>query len=385
MKYYLYGDRKELKAMYEILSRKKCCVLYHFNQFDDPEQNLSLLYDPDSIDFDSESFTLNDAGQHIRLYVSRKENYRRDPYSVGFDRSHIGLERLPKEYKIWNESVRDENGVPVLQRLAPETDCKYHELFEELDAADEKERRRIWSMLLDSRNTGKRISAKIIDNKLHIFTETYNYDMPESGEYYLMDYCDGAYTFSVSDVSRFMTLYLLREKYLQYYGEYSESNTRQYTSLEEIAAHENDYAEKRYYEREMITKHRMNAFQQMQSEIDDLRRKLKRGKAQIRSRELFGFGEYAMKFIAAFKLIELYKAKTEFCCEGLETLRWENMCVEFYLRSKKRVEFRLSDGRTVNLSRNDLYNGYELGLTSIEEIGQFLLKYGKISIRACMK
>lgn len=60
--------------MYEILSRKKCCVLYHFNKFDHPEQNLSLLYDPDSISFDSGSLTLNDAGQIIRLRVSRTEN-----------------------------------------------------------------------------------------------------------------------------------------------------------------------------------------------------------------------------------------------------------------------------------------------------------------------
>ena len=43
-----------------------------------------------------------------------------------------------------------------------------------------------------------------------------------------------------------MTLYLSREKYLQYYGEYSELNTQQYTSVEEIAAHEKDYAEKGY-------------------------------------------------------------------------------------------------------------------------------------------
>ena len=371
--------------MYEILSRKKCSVLWHFNQFDHPEHNLSLLYDPDSIDFDSESFTLNDAGQQIRLCVSRTENYHRDPYSIGFDRSQFGTERLPKEYHIRNESVRNETGAQGFQRLAPEADCKYHELFEELDAADEKEYRRIWNMLLDSRNTGKRISAKIIDNKLHIFTETYNYDLPEFGEYYLMDYCDGVYTFSVSDVSRFMTLYLSHEKYLQYYGEYRELHTQQYTSLKEIAAHEKDYAKKSYYEREMITRHRMNAFQRMQKEIDDLRRKLKRGKAHIRSRDLFGFGEYEMKFVAAYLLIELYKAKTEFSCEGLETLRWEGMCVGYYMRSKKKAEFRLSDGRTVKLSRADLYNGYELGLNTIEEIGQFLLKYGKLSIRACMK
>ena len=129
----------------------------------------------------------------------------------------------------------------------------------------------------------------------------------------------------------------------------------------------------------------MNAFQRMQNVIDDLRRKLKRGKAHIRSRDLFGFGEYEMKFVAAYLLIELYKAKTEFSCEGLETLRWEGMCVGYYMRSKKKAEFRLSDGRTVKLSRADLYNGYELGLNTIEEIGQFLLKYGKLSIRACMK
>ena len=253
--------------MYEILSRKKCCVLYHFNQFDHPEQNLSLLYDPDSISFDSGSLTLNDAGQIIRLRVSRTENYHRDPHSIGFDRSHIGIERLPKEYHILNESVRDKNGVHSLQRLAPEADCKYHELFDELDAADEKEYRRIWDILLDSRNTGKRISAKIIDNKLHIFTETYNYDTPEFGEYYLMDYCDGVYMFSVSDVSRFMTLYLSHKEYLHYYGEYSESHTQQYTSLEEIAAHEKEYAKISHYEREMITRHRRNAFQRISDTV----------------------------------------------------------------------------------------------------------------------
>ena len=116
--------------MYEILSRKKCCVCHHFNQFDHPEQNLSLLYDPDSISFDSGSLTLNDAGQNIQLHVSRTEDYRYDASSVGFDRSHIGIERLPKEYQIQNYSVLDKNRMPELQRLAPEADCKYHELFE---------------------------------------------------------------------------------------------------------------------------------------------------------------------------------------------------------------------------------------------------------------
>ena len=110
--------------MYEILSRKKCSVLWHFNQFDHPEHNLSLLYDPDSIDFDSESFTLNDAGQQIRLCVSRTENYHRDPYSIGFDRSQFGTERLPKEYHIRNESVRNETGAQGFQRLAVRFRCK---------------------------------------------------------------------------------------------------------------------------------------------------------------------------------------------------------------------------------------------------------------------
>ena len=45
--------------------------------------------------------------------------------------------------------------------------------------------------------------------------------------------------------------------------------------------------------------------------------------------------------------------------------------------SNKEPEFTLSDGRKIRLTLDDLIDGYELGLSSIDEVGSFLLEHDK--------
>ena len=368
--------------MYEILSRKNCRMIFDPDRFDHPEHNLSLLYEPDSIRFTPAQIKLKDGGHNLFLSVCRPESAGRIDYHTGFPHIAPGQQVRSKSYCL-NASVPAEP-----QYFAPEQKCKYHELFAEMDAAEEAVRMRVYRRLLDSRNYGKRLSARIIDNRLHIFLETYNYDDPESGEYYQMDCCGGTYTFTVSDGSRFMELYLPRRRYTQIFGCSNAAVSERYSSVSDITdAIARIRQNGSYEERRMIPRieHRVQVFQRMQNEIRNLRQNLKTGKAHIRSRELFCSGDAGAKYVAAMAIITLYDARKEFECEDLEPLGWQEMCAEFYRRSQKKAVFRLSDGRTVRLSRKDLLKGFELGLNTIGEIGQFLLTYGRLSIRACLR
>lgn len=368
--------------MYEIISRKDCRMSFDPLRFAQPAHNLALLYEPDCIRFERAEIQLNDEGQTRRLSVLRAEDYGQTYYNAGFPHFDFRQKSRAKSYYLFAPAHAEP------QYFAPEQKCEYHELFSEMDAAEESERNRIYSHLLDSRNYGKRLSARIIDNRMHIFMETYNYDDPESGAYYQMDYCGGTYTFTVSDGSRFMELYLPHRRYAQIFGGCNAMVTECYASVSDIT---NTIARIRqngsYEERRMLprTAHRILVYRRMQAEISRMRKKLKTGKAHIRSREQFCSCDAGAKYVAAMEIITLYRAEKEFHCENLNHFDWQEKCVEFYRRSQKKAVFRISDGRTVRLSRNDLVKGYELGLNTTEEIGLFLLTYGRLSIRACLK
>ena len=371
--------------MCEIISRKNCRMIFDPARFDHPEHNLSILYEPDSILFEPAEIELTDEGKNLFLPVCRPEQYGRTCYIAGFPHIESRQKACAKSYCVF-EAGRNSPSDP--QYFAPEQECRYHELFSEMDAAEEAERMSVFRLMLDSRNYGKRLSARIIDNKLHIFMETYNYDDPESGEYYQMDFCGGTYIFTVSDGSRFMELYLPHRRYAQMFGRCNAMVTERYASVSDISdAIARIRQNGSYAERKMLPRmeHRIQAFRRMQAEISSMRKKLKNGIAHIRSRELFCSCDAGAEYVAAMEIITLYHAEKAFDCEALENLDWQEMCVEFYRRSQKEAVFRLPDGRTVRLSRNDLVKGFELGLNTIDEIGQFLLTYGRLSIRACLK
>ena len=106
-------------------------------------------------------------------------------------------------------------------------------LYESAQGYAQRELAKKALVVKDTRNYRDRISACVIKNSLHIFTETYNYDMPELQEYFLLDYADGEFQFSVSEESRFMELYLSPDDYEKYYGVASQRGEVSFSSEEE--------------------------------------------------------------------------------------------------------------------------------------------------------
>lgn len=375
--------------MAEIVYRSPYKMTNFYEDYDYPEECLSLLYDPDLISFSIGMIRMkdNEFEQQLEIVYDNENVWE---YAAS-EKCFSSGEKVTssKLYCIRYNAPDDKDFMPYTKSFAPDQPCPYHDLFEEMDIQEDAERKKAFGLLNDSRNFSRRISAKIIDNELHIFYETYNYDKPELGEYYLMDYCRGTYHFSIADRSRFMTLYLTPEKYRKLYGECQAEIKEQYESSEplkkalaEIAKYDYDYG---YDIDRRTAKQKLQAFRRMQKEIDLMSLKLKFKRAFIRSRDALWLPIPGTEYIEAMYILNYYNAKKQFGCTGLDDLDWMELSVECYNRSKKRAVFQLSDGRIVKLSRKDLDRGYELGLDTIDEIGQFLLKYGGLSIRKCLK
>ncbi|SFC11949.1 hypothetical protein [Ruminococcus albus] len=236
----------------------------------------------------------------------------------------------------------------------------FRECFIKIEKTECAEKQRLCDTVNDTRNYGSRISAKVIGGELHIFCETYNTDIPELSEYYLMDHCGGEYTLYVLDRSCFMQMYLNDEKYEQIYGkqpsfrllhlpktmeEQFGFHTRklndpvldQYSSEEDIeySVYEaRDIGTFETYSDNTITGLRLKAYRQMRSEIDILIDKLRTGKAHICNRELLGKDADSM-IASYFGVPHLEKNETVYSAE----------------------QFR---------------DAFEIGLRTVDEIGAFL-------------
>ena len=191
-------------------------------------------------------------------------------------------------------------------------------------------------VLKNSRNYRDRISATVIDNSLHIYTESFNYALPELQEYFLLDYADGIYQFTVADKSRFMELYLSPEVFKEYYGLPLSKILLSFSSEEELktaADYEKDYAQK------AIMRCRHYAYQQMKSRIDKFAKRLNND-----------------VFIVNPNIIDD-----------------NDIDLNEYFDVPGEASSWLEDG--------DLLNGFMLGLRSLEEIKTFKDKHGNLDIR----
>ena len=95
---------------------------------------------------------------------------------------------------------------------------EFKQCFSELRKMAYKELNKSDNYYNDTKNFITRTGFRVIDSDLHIFAETFNFDNPLINEYYLLDYCKGSYTMTVSDKSRFLKMLLPEEVYTKKYG-----------------------------------------------------------------------------------------------------------------------------------------------------------------------
>lgn len=241
---------------------------------------------------------------------------------------------------------------------------KYKYWFIELDQMITDKQSELISRLNDTRNYRERISARIINNDIHVFYEIYNYDIPELGEYYLMDYAEGSYTLHISSKSRFMQYYLTEQEYYELYGKAYIKSKSQYISRQEI---ENKIKEENTLNRDILEFH-LRAYDTIKDKIDSLIDELKTGKAHIRNLEII-YDENPYEVLRYYKVADKFKCAYDPGFDEIDTIGVDS------------VTFTLTDGRQVDLSVEDLQNGFRLGLNSIDEIGSFLLEHNTLKIQ----
>lgn len=222
---------------------------------------------------------------------------------------------------------------PALEETGELRSC-----FEELIETACNELRKSDLVYKDTKNFGHRISAKVIDNDLHVFMEEFNNKIPIRNEYYLMDYCNGDYTMSVSHDSGFMRKYLSKEEYEKKYGLVPYKPIKEYKALEDIEYFqvikekddENPYSGLAY----SLYRWRCNYFSTMKNEIDDFIKMLKKGREYIEYPGIYKKWPY--------DVIDDFCVAKEFDCKYVPN--------KDYVKRKKNIDERFETAKDVDSS-----------------------------------
>ena len=204
----------------------------------------------------------------------------------------------------------------------------YKNYFIELENAISIEKHRLLDILNDTRNYQKRTSAIFSGDSICIFTEQFNYVVPELNEYYVLTLSAGHYKLYVYDQSAFMFL---------------------------ISASKNSDESTHF-------RIRRNAFRRLMPDVDDLYQKIKEGKEFIQNLDQI-FGNAA-------EVLCYYGLERDFECKYDEC---DEICGS--LDSKT---YSLPDGSEITITLEDIYKAFEFGLPDIETICRIKAKYGSI-------
>jgi len=236
----------------------------------------------------------------------------------------------------------------------------YKNYFIDLENAISIEKLRLLDILNDTRNYQKRTSAIFSGDSICIFTEQFNYVIPELNEYYVLTLSAGQYKLYVYDQSAFMFWYLSKESYSSYFGSNYPEPKETFESIEElealIKANKNSDESTHF-------RIRRNAFRRLMRDVDDLYQKIKEGKEFIQNLDQV-FGNAA-------EVLCYYELEKEFECKYDE--EYGEICDS--LDSKT---FFLPDGSEITITLKDIYKAFEFGLPDIETICRIKAKYGSI-------
>ncbi len=360
---------------YKLVRRHFQCTIEGVGRCREPDCFLDLRYDVDC--FYNMRTCMEYLGQDRRfeICIRYEESRKNEPdniYQTGILR-RISPKR--KRYIVYTYPTEEcESELHEYDRI--DETGEFRDCFLEIEKAEQKEKKRLCDTVNDTRNYGSRISAKVIDSELHIFCETYNCDIPELSEYFLMDFCGGDYTLYILNQSCFMQMYLSEEQYEQAYGsppafrilhlrrtwddawgskagKLNDPVSDQYSCEEEIedSAYEaRDIGIFETYGENVITEVRLKAYKAMKQQIDHLTGRLRTGKAHICSRELLG--DAADSLIAAY----------------------------FGLPELDDIAYTFSDGTQLMLSAENIRDAFELGMHTVDEAAAFQQVHGSLKI-----
>ncbi|MGN9173971.1 hypothetical protein ACTM9N_14310 [Lachnospiraceae bacterium HCP1S3_A8] len=320
---------------YKVIELKVCTPIDSDYYYGDQYNSLSTKYSP---------FNCRCTGDMLLGDPKRKKSIHLIASTDGYMASQIyKIDDSPKSYKSLEETGDFKN------------------YFIELINAVNIEKRRLLSILDDTKNYQCRTSARLIGDSICIFTEEYNYSIPEMNEYYLLTLSNGKYQLKVFDRSAFMHYYLSEEGFLRFYGFDNLSAKETYDSIEEI----DKLIEKTDKCSEEIIKYRMRkrAFIRLQPHVDELYSSLKAGTEYINNLEYI--------YDNPADTLRYYHIEHDFECV------YDEECGEI-CNSLEEKSYTLPDGRKVTITLDDIFTAFKFDFPSIEEICRIKATYGAV-------
>ena len=303
--------------------------------YGDPYNSLCTTYDPsrckvtgDMILSDSES------QKHIHL-VANTDGY----ISAQF----INIDDHPKSFM-----SLDETG-------------NYKNYFIKLKNAINVERDRLMNILNDTKNYYIRTSAALSGDYICVFTEQFNYTIPELNEYYILSLSSGHYNLHVYNRSAFMAWYLPEEKYKNHFGITPPEPIEIYHSLEELEIFIKE--SKKKPDIHIHYQMRKNIFKQLMPIVDNLYQRIKRRDVFIQNLQWI--------YENPADVLRHYKLESDFKCKYDE--EYGEIC--YFTDSKN---YTLSDGTSITVTYNDICKAFEFGFPNIQEICRIKKKLGSI-------
>ena len=297
--------------------------------------------------------------------------------------------------------------LPYCQKFTElELTGEFMDCFEELQKTAETEMKKLNKYYNDTKNFKFLTSARVIDNELHFFAEAYNQNLLLVDEYYLMDYCNSQITMTVSSKSRFLRLFLTKDEYERRFpnnpddiiavytknpADYEDKNTsarilslrsRYYSDLDDrilemIAAFYNDelavcgYPYPKPGEDKYSIIYDFDSFIEVIKAFDCITEKVTSGSAYSTIKNISDLSELGSNDFSHLSTTPIVDGENVSCGYYDEIIGVRN----------ENPEFTLSGGETVNLTIQDLIDGKNLGLETIDEIGYFKLEHGFLDLK----
>lgn len=324
-----------LSIPYEILKLKVRTPIDSNYYYGDPYNSLSTAYDPSRC-HSTGDMILRDSNRNKIIHLIASTD--------GYFSSQISeVDDFPIVYKSFDESG------------------DYRKYFIELNSTIRKEKRRLLSILNDTKNYQKRVSARLIGDYINVFAEEFNYSIPELNEYYVLCFFNGKYRFEVYKSSAFMYYFLPESEFKKYYGNNIPKVMESYDSinqLEDLIQTTDKYSDENIRYRTY-----KQFFHKLQIIVDELFQRIKNHEEFIQNlRNIYDNPIDTLRF---------YKLEEDFECVYDE----EYGEIYDFLKSK---DYILSDESTITITLDDIFRAFELGFKGIEEIRRIKAKFGSI-------
>ena len=373
------------RSSYKPVRKHFQCTIGGIKRFSEPDRFLDLLYDVENFYNMRTSIELEDHGKRYEISIRHKDSadmWEENLYQRAM-RKRITPSR--KTYTIYAYPHKNQPA-KLTEYDSIEQTGLFQEWFLEIERTEHTERQKLFETVNDTRNYGSRISAKVINSELHVFCETYNYDVPELAEYCLMDWCRGTFTLYILKQSGFMQMYLSREEYTKIFGKPDEDFLSRIINSADLSACDP------IGKKSGLVKEAYSSIADIEDSIYD-----------VRDTETFETGNDALMIDLHVKTYKRMQSKIRRLIDSLKTGKAHICCIEelddhgtdlileyfgvrnlFSKADKNCAVFTLSDGKEITLSVNDFMDAFALGLRSVEDTAHYYWKHGTLNIHACL-